>query len=309
MERALLGGERKYTRHEVAQLAGADVDMARRLWVALGFATVGDDDVVFTDGDVDALRVWTALHELGAIPDDQATSAARAVGQALGGLASWQVTEIVGRFAELGAGPADAAAIAEALIPALQRLQNYAWRRHLAASAGRAFIAGDTERSTTTSAVGFADIVGYTRTTRHLDTTELAQLLEEFEADAAATVVEHDGRIVKTVGDEVLFVVERPADAAEIALRLTDDERARGGLPTLRVGLAYGTVLTRFGDVYGSVVNLAARLTGLARPGSALVDKEIARELDGDPRYRLRTRRPTSVRGYAHLRSWALQRG
>jgi adenylate cyclase len=114
--------------------------------------------------------------------------------------------------------------------------------------------------------------------------------------------------VVKTVGDEVLFVVDDAADAAEIALHLADGDREAQGLPTLRVGLAEGPVLSRFGDVYGSVVNLAARLTALARPGTVLVDRELAEALREDGRYSLRQRRPTTVRGYHHLRSWALRR-
>jgi adenylate cyclase len=78
-------------------------------------------------------------------------------------------------------------------------------------------------------------------------------------------------------------------------------------LPQLRVGLAYGQVLTRLGDVYGPTVNLAARLTSLARPGAVLVDKDLAEALRGEAGFRLQPRRPASVRGYHHLRSWSLR--
>ena len=117
------------------------------------------------------------------------------------------------------------------------------------------------------------------------------------------------GQVVKMVGDEVLFVTDRPGDAAAIGLRLTSPDRDRRGLPALRVGMATGRVLTRFGDVYGPVVNLAARLTSLARPGTALVDAELAAALRADGRHRLQHRRPAAVRGYHHLRSWALRPG
>ena len=120
-------------------------------------------------------------------------------------------------------------------------------------------------------------------------------------------MVRNHGQVVKVVGDEVLFVTDRPPDAAEIALRLTSPYRDREGLPALRVGMAAGQVLTRFGDVYGPVVNLAARLTSLARQGTALVDAELAAALGADAGYRLQQRRPTAVRGYHHLRSWALR--
>jgi adenylate cyclase len=112
-------------------------------------------------------------------------------------------------------------------------------------------------------------------------------------------------QLVTMVGDEVLFVTDQPADAAEITLRLTGTDRAREGLPALRADMATGRVLTRFGDAYGPVVNLAARLTALARPGTALVDAELAVALRTDGRYRLRHRRPVAVRGYHRLRSWA----
>jgi adenylate cyclase len=182
------------------------------------------------------------------------------------------------------------------------------WRRHLAAATGRALAAGSDELSTRLSVVGFADIVGYTTTTRHSDSDALSALLEAFEKDASDTIAAHHGRVVKTVGDEVLFVADSAADAAEIALCLADPGREEQGLPILRVGLAMGQVLSRFGDVYGSVVNLAARLTALARPGTVLVDKELADALQVNEAYQLRSRRPQAVRGYHHLRSWSLRR-
>ena len=128
-----------------------------------------------------------------------------------------------------------------------------------------------------------------------------------FEEDTSAVVVSNHGQVVKRVGDEVLFVTDQPADAAQIALRLTSPDRDRKGLPALRVGMAAGRVLTRFGDVYGPVVNLAARLTSLARPGTALVDAELAAALRADGRYLLRHRRAVAVRGYDRLQSWALR--
>jgi len=119
--------------------------------------------------------------------------------------------------------------------------------------------------------------------------------------------VSNHGQVAKMVGDEVLFVTDQPGGAAAIALRLTSPDRDSKGLPASRVGMAAGRVLTRFGGVYGPVVNLAARLTSLARPGTALVDAELAAALRPGGRYRLQHRRPAAVRGYHHLRSWALR--
>jgi adenylate cyclase len=310
IEEMLLGGQRRYTRVQVSEATGVDRDRAHRLWMAMGFAEVGDDEAVFTDGDIEALRTWNALVESGTMVLDDEVPHARVMGQTLSRLAEWQAREIMAR-AELLAPGAEvretAAGMAGTLLPVIEHLQSYVWRRHLAAAYERILLAPPGELSAATMTVGFADIVGYTRTARHAAIEDLAALLETFEEDTSEAVVANRGRVVKMVGDEVLFVTDRPADAAAIALRLTSPGRADQGLPALRVGMACGRVLTRFGDVYGPVVNLAARLTGLARPGTALVDAELAAALRADGHYRLQARRPAAVRGYHHLRSWALR--
>jgi adenylate cyclase len=307
----LLGGQRRYTRVQVSEATGVDRDRAQRLWMAMGFAEVGDDEAAFTDGDIEALRTWNALVESGTMALKEEVPHARVMGQTLSRLAEWQAREVMARADTLDVGgggrEAGAAGMAGTLLPVIEQLQSYVWRRHLAAAYERNLMAPPDELSAATMTVGFADIVGYTRAARHYAIEDLAALLETFEEDTSEAVVSNHGRVVKMVGDEVLFVTDRPADAAAIALRLTSPGRDERGLPALRVGMAAGRVLSRFGDVYGPVVNLAARLTSLAKPGTALVDAELAAALRADGKYRLHARRPTAVRGYHHLRSWALR--
>jgi adenylate cyclase len=107
----------------------------------------------------------------------------------------------------------------------------------------------------------------------------------------------------------VLFQADDPASAAQIALELLDAAAAHPELPDLRAGLALGEVVTRLGDVYGSTVNIASRLTSIARPGWVLVDRELHAALESDPRFRFRSRRPESVRGFHRLHSWRIVRG
>ncbi|MFC8585680.1 adenylate cyclase regulatory domain-containing protein [Streptomyces sp. NPDC057217] len=226
------------------------------------------------------------------------------------------------------------------LLPEMELLQRHVWRRHLAAHAGR-MLATDQEdvshRSGQESeagagerargkrvragaavaggpvpprggtdirhlAVGFTDMVAYTRMTRGLDSGELSRVLDRFEGLIGDVVAEGGGRVVKTIGDEVLFVCESASAAAGIALELTTRATHEQGLPRLRTGLAHGAVLNRHGDVYGAAVNIAARLTAVARPGTVLVDTAFAGELAGTTAYDLRTLRPVSVRGYSRLR-------
>jgi adenylate cyclase len=106
----------------------------------------------------------------------------------------------------------------------------------------------------------------------------------------------------------VLFQAEDAASAAEIALELLEAAEADERLPDLRAGLAYGPVVSRLGDVYGSTVNIASRLTSISRPGWVLVDRDLHDALQDDPRFTLKSRRPESVRGFHHLHPWRLRR-
>lgn len=311
LERILLGGRRRYTRLQVAEKAGVPIERANRLWRALGFATVADDDVVFTDADIDAVRTADQLISSGLLEPHLETAVTRALGQHLSRLAEWQVHmlwTLITQNEDLGRDDKQVERLVGQLVPELQRVQDFVWRRHLAAFAGRALASPDEDLHARTEVVGFVDMVGYTRLTRRVDEGELAGILERFEALATDVVGAHHGRIVKMIGDEVLFVADSAGDGAEIALTLSERASADETLPDVRAGLAAGRILSRFGDVYGSVVNLAARLTSLARPGTILVDRELAGDLATESAYSVRPRRPASVRGYARVRPFSLRR-
>src|SRR5438105_7906248 len=143
LERELLGGERRHTRAEVERLAGVDEEAARRLWRALGFADVEEGNVAFTDRDVDALRTVSSLVQMGIIEERTQLAVTRAMGQSLSRLAEWQVSTITDRLAsndQLGADEATEAA--RVLVPVMEGLIGYVWRRHLAAAAGRVLPSG-----------------------------------------------------------------------------------------------------------------------------------------------------------------------
>ncbi|MFL6119848.1 adenylate/guanylate cyclase domain-containing protein [Actinophytocola sp.] len=311
IESVLLGGGRQYTRAQVAELSGVPEERASALWRALGFATQDDDATVFTDGDVEALRRTAQLIQNGILDPALAASTARMIGQHMSRLAESQVLmlrDVLAANPELRADERQLARLVEHLTPELESLQDYVWRRHLAAYAGRMLAAPDEEVNERREVVGFADMVGFTSLTRRATEKELVDVVERFDALAADVVAENHGRIVKMLGDEVLFVADSPADGAEIALTLIARAEQADGVPTLRAGLAYGRVLSRFGDVYGPVVNIASRLTSVARPGTVLVDLEMTEALEREPGYAVRPLRPVSVRGYHRLRSAALRR-
>ena len=310
IERILLGGDRTYTRAEVAERSGVPPERATELWRALGFATAQDDDAVFTEGDVRALRTVNELIQAGLIDPATAISSARMIGQHMSRLAESQVLmlrDVVAANPEL-ADERQLGRLVEHLTPDLEQLQDFVWRRHLAAYSVRRLVAPDGDVEESRRVVGFADMVGFTSFTRRSTEAELAAVVDRFDALAAEVVADHHGRIVKMLGDEVMFVADSPADGAEIALDLLARAEAAEDMPPLRAGLALGRVLHRFGDVYGSVVNIASRLTSIARPGAVLVDRELTEALADDDAYAIRHRRPVSVRGYARLRSSSLRR-
>jgi adenylate cyclase len=313
LEELVLGAPRRYTRQQVSEAAGLDIETGRRLWRSLGFPETADDEVLFTERDVDAVRLMTRLTEAGVLEPDVREAVARAMAQSLSRLAEWQVGMLV-RVIEAQHGavtPEGTREIAAAVLPAMEELQSYVWRRHLAAAVRRMAVtaggSGD-ELGTWPLVVGFADMVGFTRATRRRTTAELSEMIERFGSTTTEVIADGLGRIVKTVGDEVLFVADTAADGAGIALALQDRVRAEPALPELRIGLAAGPVLVRYGDVYGEVVNIAARLTAHARPGSVLADRGVADALADDPRFALRALRSVAVRGYRHLHPWLLER-
>ncbi|TKJ29285.1 adenylate/guanylate cyclase domain-containing protein [Blastococcus sp. CCUG 61487] len=316
LERLLLDGPRRYTRLQVAEMAGMPSSRTQRLWRALGFPDAADDAVAFTDADVRALEVLSTLIRSGFVGPYDEASIARVMGQSLARLADWQtdmLADALARGAGAGGDPdepvasADAVvAAAEALLPRLREMQDYVWRRHLAANAERLLAAG-TPGDRRELAVGFVDLVGYTSRSRGMGGQELGQMVEDFESMAAEVIARHHGRVVKTAGDGVLFSAATAVDAVEIGLLLPQAWESEERLP-LRVGAAYGRVLTRLGDIYSPVVNLAARLTSLARPGTLLVDRDLADRIRQLPEYEVRPLRRVSVRGYDHLQPWLVRR-
>ena len=321
--RGLLAGEGRYNRGEAAEQAGVSLNDARRLWRAVGFAEFDDDDRVFTSADVEVLTEVAALIEAGILDIDGAVSLARPFGHLFSRLAAVQtefLSEVLGR--QITADQlADDSRLAERvseqavrttreLLPVLERVTVYLWRRHLATEAGRALLpAGLPDAQTDQLAVGFIDISGFTRLSRDLDSAELTALLDPFEALVLATAVEHGGKVIKNIGDEVMFVADDPVAAAEIALSALEQVGADDRLPPVHAGLACGPVLCRGGDVFGDAVNIAARITGLARRGTIRVDEAIADALQDHPGFRVTLRPPRPVRGYLQLRSYRLRRG
>ncbi|WP_194925217.1 adenylate/guanylate cyclase domain-containing protein [Catenulispora pinisilvae] len=308
LEALLLGGVPRHTAYEVCKAAGIPYDEARRYWRAMGFADVGQARA-FTDADVDALLRLGGMPRSGLFTEEFAIQVARSMGQTTARLAEWQVDALFDAFDTAGVGSAEMAEfgyrIGRRVLPELEELLVYVWRRQLAAAAGRVRQQLQ-EHAEGQQAVGFADLVSFTRLSRQLSEEELARLVSVFEATAADTVAFGGGRLIKTLGDEIMFAADSPARAARIALDLLASMRRTEAVPELRIGVAYGHVVQRNGDIYGTTVNLAARLTSLAEPDQIVVDPELAKALDPDAAFALAPIGTRMVRGLGEIEASAL---
>ena len=341
VEKALLGGKPQYTRREVAEEAGVPIDLAEELWQQLGFPRADDDDVAFTEADVTALQQTAELIDLGILEPESQAALVRTWGRSFARLAEWQTT-LLGGIALNADDPQKAMdELVGTVLPAVESLQDYVWRRHLASAAQRLLGDPGGAGEESTLAVCFVDIVGYTSQSKTMADSDLVEWVDHFEDEMTRQVVSAGGRLIKTIGDEVLFVADDAVAAAEVALNATemgaDDDDP---FPMVRAGVALGPVVSRLGDVFGPTVNIASRLTSVARPGSVLVDRNAYDALtdagppetapDGTPLaklidrateeladlspysehgdYRFRRMRRVSVKGYRHLEPFVLRR-
>ncbi|GAA1010460.1 adenylate/guanylate cyclase domain-containing protein [Nocardiopsis tropica] len=321
IDELLLPGTREYTFRELAEQGGMDIEDLRAWWTSAGFADLRDDDTkAFTRDDVEIVRDLAVLFADGVVDAEAVVPGSQALGQAMYRLAEWQAP-MIRHYLENAeaAGDPDPARGAALVIDRMDNLQAHIWRRHLAAATQRLMTpAADEEGAlTATMAVGFADMVGYTRLSRGLAVSELSTLLSTFETRMRTVIYGGGGWIIKGVGDEVMFAADEPAAASRIALELqTPHEYPELDaidleFPQLRVGMAYGEVLQRYGDLFGSVVNLAARLTSAARPGTVLVDGQLAEAINEVPDLDTRSLRAYRARGFSavhpHQLRWAKQ--
>jgi adenylate cyclase len=316
LERQILGEEPSLTVEGIVADGPVSLDTARRLWRALGFPDVGGAPAFIT-ADGDAMRLLGSLVDAGHLDLDTAVRMTRAVGQTMARLADWQVStlsdyieslELAGRGtgSRLGTG----LGVLRTVEPAFEELLRYAWRRHLAAAVTRveALGATDSDLHTLIVSVGFADLVRFTRLSNGIGEDRIADVVEDFESVCADLVTAGGGRVIKALGDSILFIAPGPGVAVEIACglveRMADDET----LPDVHVGVATGPVVMRLGDVFGPPVNLASRLTGIARRNRVLSDAATADAVRDTGDYVARPMTARQVRGFGTLQPISIRR-
>ena len=289
--------ERKFTAEELAGEAGFDGELARRLRRAMGLPDVPEGEPAFFEEDLHALQKAKELMDEDGLSSAEILHLTRTLGLAAARMADAVVGFWVDRVAaEVAAGDVDVLTIPpEKRVDDLEVVVGYLLRRHLLDSVSRKLAETSAPEGGHSVAVGFADLVGFTSLSEQLSDTETAELIERFEVLANDIVVGGGGRVVKMIGDEVMFTAE-PSLIAEIAVSLAESFDSPD-VPSVRVGVAVGTVVAQSGDLYGPIVNLASRATMAAHPGSVLVSQPLAALLEDDGRYTVRPIRPHKLKG------------
>ena len=270
-------GRPSLTMSEVAARAGIAENLAARVFRAAGFPEPDPATLTGNEEDVEALRTLNAGIEL--LGREQMIQLTRVVGSSLARIADAMVSAFVVNVAApsidedpSGLALARANAEAGALLRSGGAAIDMLLRRHIEI-AQRPLVLGVQE--TQPLAVGFVDLVGSTTIAQRLSMPEFGELLTTFDRLASDLILDHGGRLVKLIGDEVMFITSDPSAACEIALDLAAQLTTDPLLPPGRGALASGEVLTRDGDYFGPVVNLAARAVKLADPGAVVASADV----------------------------------
>ena len=326
-ESLLLGESPTLTLTELAQRAGTSVEVAQKFWRAMGFADVQPDEVRFTDQDVAALQDTVAL--LDETSDSSLASASvlellRAQSYTMDRLVLWELETFVTDLSErLGLDDTAARLVAldriDGLVELLSRQLTYVWRRHMASILGRTDAEVSTRGREDTGpdlyplirSLGFVDIVSFTQRAQGMSKAALTHMLEDFENTARDVITSRGARVVKTIGDAVMYISDDLLIAADVVTALVDELQKGPDAIRVRASLVEGRVISRSGDVFGPTVNLASRLVDAAEPGSIRRDEATAMAIlrsSEASRYRVGQCHEVVAKGLGQIVPWSLER-
>lgn len=278
VERVLSG---RYTAEEISQATGLPVDLLVRIRRLLGLPESDPEERAFSDEEVAAAESIRMFLDAG-MGDDAINEITRVLGEGMSRLAATTTAAFADAFLEAGDSEYDVAwrfaTLAEQLTPAISPVLLAAFKSHLRenvqqAVISRAELASGQLAGAQQMAVCFADLVGFTTLGAQLEPDELGGVIGKF-GELAADVADSRVRLVKTIGDAAMLTSREVPPLLDAALRLLDAVQD-ADLPSLRAGVACGEALPRSGDVFGHAVNLASRVTAIARPGSVLCTAEV----------------------------------
>ena len=277
-----------YTGPQIAEASGLDLEFCRKLARALGLPEVPDDAVEYDDNDLQVMKTIRVFLEQGYSERDMIT-VARTYGQSISriGFAEARLFRrtFVDPLVEQGlSGPEiheKVGEVAPQLLELLAGMLTTIHDRHLALALQQ--VTGtDATGPTIVLATGFVDLVGFSRLSNDLEADDLEDLVAEFETMAIERCVAAGAVIVKVLGDAVMFVASSPDAAVDAAVGIVRGADGSDHLPQARAGIDHGEVSPLGGDYFGRPVNVAARLTNFARPGTVVVSSDVIDSLTGE---------------------------
>jgi adenylate cyclase len=289
VERAIAGDGPRYTPREIAELSEVELPLLERFSAALGIPYPGPDEREATVAQLEAARRIKAFRDAG-LPEEGMLQVARTIGMGTARIAEANRELVIRTLTQPGDTERDLAlrlaAAAEHMMPLVGPTITDAFQMHMLEQVrrdviGTADLASGEVGGTTEVAICFADLVEFTKLGEEVAAEQLGLVAGRLE-EMATAVAESPVRLVKTIGDAAMLVSAEPEPMLRAALRLVEAAEEEGEeFPSLRAGIAYGPVIGQAGDYYGRPVNLASRITGVARPGSVLVDTAM-REAMGE---------------------------
>jgi adenylate cyclase len=285
----VIGGRARYSAREIAERTGAELDFLTAVRRAMGLPIPGSEDAVYTEGDLESVQMTGVFRQAG-ISEEEILDLLRTLGRGLSQAAETMRALTMRLVLEPGVSERELAQryayAASQLSPMLGPLITNLLTLHLREMAQSEALSaaertGGQLPGSREITVCFADLVGFTRLGEEVPPDELARKALRLEA-LTSEVIDAPVRLIKTIGDAAMLTSLEPEPLLDAALSLLDAAEAEGDdFPQLRAGIAIGAALSRAGDWFGRPVNLASRITQIARPGSVLAEREVRESARG----------------------------
>ena len=283
-----LSSEARYTAREIAEKTGVELDFLTASRRALGLPVPDPDERLYGETDLEATQLGT-LHRQAGFDDEDALEVARVLGQGMARYAEATRALVARTFIEPGLDEYELAhryrAVAEQLMPLAGPWLEHVFALHLQQVLRSDALTQEQRRAgklddTQQAVIAFADLVGFTELGESVPVEELGSVAGRL-SRLAGEALEPPVKLVKLIGDAVMLVSPEPEPMLDVTLRLVDIAAEDEAFPPLRAGIASGQAVHRWGDWFGTPVNLASRLTTRARPSTVLVSEEVREAVDG----------------------------
>jgi adenylate cyclase len=310
-------GDAKFDFDELSQLSGWTLDELADVCVWSGTPAAAPGERVYTDLDLDGLKALSRLAEKEGLPNESVGALARSISYSMERLALTQVESIVHWLVKGGLSDTAARAAAADYAPTqsepiLEQI-GVLWRRHYAAAIHRLTtetillrgVSDDDRQFPLIVGVGYAKIADFSEVTAGFDVEGYASFVQKFDNQMSDIINSTGGRVVKLMGDTVVWVTPHAENSAEIALQMTQLKPEELDAK-LRIGITWCRVMSFHGNIYGPGVNLASNLADLAPAGGIYLDDAAAGHFFRNSRFNVSPQPDTEIKGLGAVRPWTL---